>query len=221
MNEWPDNLEEAAAIQERLRAQLRIGDDFGVLRTVAGVDAGFEEAGRVARAAVVRLDFPSLQVRDYAIARRPLTFPYVPGFLSFREAPAIMDAIRRLAAPPDLIICDGQGIAHPRRLGIAAHIGLLLDIPSIGCAKSRLIGSHPPLPAERGAAVPLFDGDEQIGLVLRSRAGTKPVYVSPGHRVGMQSAVDLVMACVTRYRLPETTRAAHRLASHGIMPTEG
>jgi deoxyribonuclease V len=219
MHVWPDNLEEATAIQERLREQLRIGDDFGAPQTVAGVDAGFEDEGRVARAAVVRLDFPSLQLRDYAIARRPVTFPYVPGFLSFREAPVIIDAIRQLAEPPDLIICDGQGIAHPRRLGIAAHIGLLLDIPSIGCAKSRLIGTHAPLPDERGAAVPLLDGNEHIGLVLRSRAGTKPVYVSPGHRVGLQSAVELVMACVTRYRLPETTRAAHRLASHGIVPT--
>jgi len=204
-------------VQERLRGAVLIADDFGTLRTVAGVDVGFEEAGAVTRAAVVVLSFPALAPLAHALARRPTGFPYVPGFLSFREVPAILDALALLPAPPDLLICDGQGIAHPRRFGIACHLGLLSGLPSIGCAKSLLVGRHPPVPAERGARVPLSHHGEQVGWALRTRTGTRPVYVSPGHRVGLDTAADLVMACVTRYRLPETTRYAHNLASHGVI----
>lgn len=169
------------------------------------------------RAAVVVLSFPALVPVAHALARRPTGFPYVPGFLSFREVPAILDALALLPALPDLLICDGQGIAHPRRFGIACHLGLLSGLPSIGCAKSLLVGHHPPVPAERGARAPLSHHGEQVGWALRTRSGTRPVYVSPGHRVGVDTAADLVMACVTRYRLPETTRYAHNLASHGVI----
>ena len=206
------------AVQQRLRGHVRLADDFGALRTVAGVDAGFEDGGRTARAAVVVLSYPELQPLDYAIARGPTRFPYVPGFLSFREAPVIIDALAMLSARPDLVICDGQGVAHPRRLGIASHLGVVLDMPTVGCAKSLLIGSHPELPDERGARVPLTHKGEQIGWVVRTRPGVKPVYVSPGHRVGMEAAAELVLACTTRYRLPETTRYAHNLASNGVIP---
>lgn len=216
--EWPTTIDEAVAVQERLRLEVILQDDFGELRTVAGVDAGFENEGTTARAAVVVLSFPDLKPIDYALARGPARFPYVPGFLSFREAPAILDALAMLKAPPDLVICDGQGIAHPRRLGIACHLGVVSGLPTIGCAKSLLVGHHGELPDSRGARVPLLHRREQVGWLLRSRPGVKPVYVSPGHRVSLDSAVELVMACVTRYRLPETTRYAHNLASNGVLP---
>lgn len=218
MHDWPTDSAAAVALQHQLREQVRIADEYSPLKTVAGVDVGFEDENRTARAAIVVLSYPTLQPLDYAVARLPVTFPYVPGLLSFREVPVVLAACAELQHPPDLLICDGQGIAHPRRLGIASHLGLLLDRPTIGCAKSLLTGRHAPLPAERGAAVALMDGAEQIGVVLRTRAGVKPVYVSPGHRVSMDSAVAIVMSCVTRYRLPETTRMAHNLASNGVAP---
>jgi deoxyribonuclease V len=222
MHDWPTTLEEAQAIQQRLRAQVIAHDDFGEVRMVAGVDAGYEgdpQVGQaIARAAVVVLAYPSLQPLDYVVARRPAPFPYIPGFLSFREAPAVLAALAELRMRPDLLICDGHGIAHPRRLGIATHVGLLAGLPSIGCAKSLLVGRHDPVPDERGAYLPLTHRGEQIGVVLRTRPGVKPVYVSVGHRIGLPSAIRFVMSCVTKYRLPETTRAADGLASHGKIP---
>ena len=222
MHDCPTTLEEARAIQQRLRAQVIAHNDFGEVRTIAGVDAGYEgdpQAGQaLARAAVVVLAYPALQPLDYVVARRPAPFPYVPGFLSFREAPAVLAALEELRVRPDLLICDGQGIAHPRRMGIATHVGLLAGIPSIGCAKSLLVGRHGPVPDERGAYVPLTHRGEQIGVVLRTRVGVKPVYVSVGHRVSLPTAIKFVMSCVTKYRLPETTRAADGLASHGKIP---
>jgi deoxyribonuclease V len=215
---WPATIEQAVAVQERLRSQVVVADEIASLASVAGVDAGFEEDGTIARAAVVVLSYPELKPLDYALARGPARFPYVPGFLSFREAPVILDALALLKSPPDLMICDGQGIAHPRRLGIASHLGVLTGLPTIGCAKSLLIGRHDELPHERGVRVPLIHRREQIGWALRTRPGVKPVYVSPGHRVALSTAADLVMACVTRYRLPETTRYAHNLASNGVLP---
>lgn len=187
-------------------------DRAGVCR-VAGIDVGFEDQGRITRAAVAVLDFPSLALVEQSVARLPTAFPYVPGLLSFREAPAVLAALGPLETAPDLLLYDGQGLAHPRRLGIASHLGLWLDLPSIGVAKSRLVGHHGEVPAPRGAWTPLEDRGEVIGAVLRSRAGVAPLYVSSGHRVSLEGAVAWVMACLTRYRLPETTRWAHRLAS--------
>ncbi|HEY9147853.1 MAG TPA: deoxyribonuclease V, partial [Gammaproteobacteria bacterium] len=146
-------------------------------------------------------------------AREPTRFPYVPGLLSFREVPAVLAALEQLSALPDLLLCDGQGIAPPRRLGIASHLGVLLDLPTIGVAKSRLVGEHAEPGEEKGAWQPLTDKGETLGCVLRSRSNVKPLYISPGHRVSVESARHWVMACLTRYRLPETTRWAHRLAS--------
>jgi deoxyribonuclease V len=216
--DWPTTAEQAIAVQEALRDQVRCDDDFGTPQTVAGVDVGFTDESATARAAVVVLSFPELKPLAHALAYAPASFPYIPGLLSFREAPAILAALNQLGQAPDLLICDGQGIAHPRRLGIASHLGVLSGLPSIGCAKSLLVGRHGPLGAERGARSALLYQGEQIGWVLRTRTGVKPVYVSPGHRVGLDSAAALVMACVTRYRLPETTRYAHNLASHGKIP---
>ncbi len=210
---WDLAPKEAMALQSRLASEVVRHDDFGPVARIGGVDVGFEDAGAVTRAAVAVLDRTSLRLAASAIARLPTRFSYVPGLLSFREAPAVLAALAQLDAPPDLLLCDGQGIAHPRRFGIACHLGLLLDLPAIGVAKTRLVGTHDAVPDRRGAWVPLMDGDEVIGAVLRTRAGVKPLYISPGHRVGLQSAIEWVMACLTRYRLPETTRWAHRLAS--------
>lgn len=210
---WDVSPAEAKAIQERLRGRIRDRDRLRKIRLVAGVDVGFENGGKRTRAAVAVLGFPSLQATAHAIATLPTTFPYVPGLLSFREIPAIVAALDRLDDLPQLILCDGQGYAHPRRFGLACHLGLLTGIPTIGVAKSRLIGSHGRVPQAKGRWVRLKDGDETIGAVLRTRKGVKPVYVSVGNLVSLETAVDLVMKCVTRYRLPETTRAADHLAS--------
>ncbi|HEB58569.1 MAG TPA: deoxyribonuclease V [Gammaproteobacteria bacterium] len=213
-HEW-DNLtsRDARQIQEELAQRVRIKDAFGKLRTVAGVDVGFEEQNTITRAAIAVLRFPELDLLEHVIARRETRFPYIPGYLSFREIPAVLDALRQLAHGPDMLLCDGQGIAHPRRFGIACHLGVLTDLPSIGVAKSRLCGEYEEPGPARGDASPLMVGKEQIGWVLRSRERVKPLFVSPGHRVSMASCRELVMQCVTRYRLPETTRWAHRFAS--------
>jgi deoxyribonuclease V len=204
---------EAAALQTQLRDCVVREDRLGPVRHVAGVDVGFERDGAVTRAAVAVLRFPELALVEHAIARLPTSFPYVPGLLSFREAPAVLEAFARVRTRPDLILYDGQGVAHPRRIGIASHVGLLLDLPSIGVAKTRLIGEHGRVPLTKGRWTPLRDGDEIVGAVLRTRSHVKPLYVSIGHRVSLDTAIRYVMACVTRYRLPETTRFAHRLAS--------
>ncbi len=213
IHRWDVSPREAIAIQQRLRELVRLEDCFDEVKRVAGVDVGFEQGNTVTRAAVAVLEFPGLELVDQSIVRQPTRFPYVPGLLSFREAPAVLEALRQLRESPDLLLVDGQGIAHPRRFGIACHLGVLSGIPSIGVAKSRLVGHHEEVPDERGSWVPLEDKGEIIGAVLRSRKGVRPLYVSPGHCVTLATAIEYVMACVTRYRLPETTRWAHRLAS--------
>lgn len=213
MHTWDVSPKEAIAIQESLLDRVVPHDDFGEVKTIAGVDVGFEENNAITRAAIAVLDIESLELIESAIARRPTTFPYVPGLLSFREIPAVLQAMLELKAVPDLLLCDGQGIAHPRRLGIAVHLGLLTDIPSIGVAMSRLTGTHGDVPPEKGSFVPLMDKGEQIGVELRTRTNVKPLYISLGHRIGIPSAIKFVMKCTPRYRLPETTRWAHKLAS--------
>ena len=210
---WNVTPADARALQERLRGRVSQRDRVGKIQIVAGVDVGFEDGGKRTRAAVATLEFPSLRPAAEAVATRATSFPYIPGLLSFREIPAIVAALSRLKRLPELILCDGQGYAHPRRFGLACHLGVLTNIPTIGVAKSRLIGSHGRVPLLKGRWTPLMDGDEVIGAVLRTRKGVKPVFVSIGHRVSLDTAVELVMQCVTRYRLPETTRAADRLAS--------
>ena len=211
---WNVTASEAIAIQKQLAAYVVREDDLGEVRRVGGVDVGFEEANTVTRAAVVVLSFPQLKVEEEALGRVPTSFPYIPGLLSFREGPAILQSLAKLPRAPDLLLFDGQGIAHPRRLGIASHIGVLTNVPSIGVAKSRLRGKvREPLAEKKGARTLLWDGDEIIGAAVRTRRGTKPLYVSIGHRVSLTTAVEFVLACTTRYKLPETTRQAHRLAS--------
>jgi len=213
-HDWPVTAEDAIAIQNQLRSQVITEDQLGDVQYVAGVDLGFEEDGAISRAAVAVLSFPDLQLQEKAIAKRPTNFPYIPGFLSFREIPAILDALETVSTTPDLIVCDGQGIAHPRRLGIACHLGVLIDIPTIGAAKSLLVGKHDEVPVEKGSWQPLRYRGEVVGAVLRSRTGVKPLYISPGHRISLPTAIDYVLRCTTKYRLPETTRWADKLASN-------
>jgi deoxyribonuclease V len=211
---WDLTPAKAIALQKELAGAIITTDQLDEVRLVAGIDVGFEEGNTVTRAAVVVLTFPALGVVEEVVARRPTSFPYVPGLLSFREGPAILDAFASLQATPDLLLFDGQGLAHPRRFGIACHMGLLTGLPSIGVAKSRLTGRPlGALPEEKGAWLPLVDRDQVVGAVVRTRDCTNPLYVSTGHRVSLPTAVDYTLACTTRYRLPETTRAAHKLAS--------
>jgi deoxyribonuclease V len=211
---WDLTPAEAIALQKALAAAVITRDQVGEVRLVAGIDVGFEEGNTVTRAAVVVLTFPELELVEQVVARRPTSFPYVPGLLSFREGPAILDAFASLQTPPDLLLFDGQGLAHPRRFGIACHMGVLTGLPSIGVAKSRLTGrALGALPEEKGAWLPLIDREEVVGAAVRTRDLTNPLYVSTGHRVSLPTAIDYTLACTTRYRLPETTRAAHKLAS--------
>jgi deoxyribonuclease V len=212
---WDIPTVEARQIQLKLKEKVIKEDRLGKkINYVAGVDVGFEDNGTITRAAVATLTFPQLALYEYAMARRPTGFPYIPGLLSFREIPAVLDALAKLKQVPDILLCDGQGLAHPRRFGIACHLGVLTDIPSIGVAKTRLIGTHALVPQEKGGYVLLMDDAEPIGVVLRTRKDVKPVYVSIGHKISLPSAIDIVMRCVTKYRLPETTRWADRIASN-------
>jgi deoxyribonuclease V len=212
---WDLTPAEARALQERLSARAELRDRLDAPALVAGIDVGFEEGGRITRAAVAVLRFADLELVESALARRPTAFPYVPGLLSFREIPAALDALAALTCTPDLLLADGQGLAHPRRFGLACHLGWLVDTPTIGVAKSRLLGEFTPPSDRRGAWAPLLDRGEVIGAAVHMRRGVKPVFVSPGHRVDVASAVRLTLACTGRYRLPEPSRAAHRLASTG------
>jgi deoxyribonuclease V len=210
---WDLSVPEARELQGRLAAMVTTDTTFdsSAVLTVAGVDVGFR--GDIARAAVVVLALHDLTPLDSALVEVPVRFPYVPGLLALREGPAVLAALDRLVTWPDLILFDAQGLAHPRRLGLASHLGVLLDWPSIGCAKSRLTGTHDEPGEAVGDWVPLLDGDDTIGAVLRTRSGVKPLYVSIGHRVDLPTAVEFVLRCTRTYRLPETTRFAHRLAS--------
>lgn len=213
LHRWDVSPAEAIAIQEQLRHRIIRQDDGGEVDRIAGVDVGFEAGGAVTRAAVVVISFPELELMDQSIVRCRTVFPYVPGLLSFREAPAILEALISLQTLPDLLMVDGQGLAHPRRFGLASHLGLLMKIPSIGVAKSILVGRHQPLSEAEGAWAPLVDAGEVIGAALRTRQGVKPVYVSIGHRISLETAIGITMQCVKKHRLPEPTRQAHLLAS--------
>lgn len=209
----PESPAAAIALQKRLARRVICTDDLPeTLRTVAGVDAAFTDNGRTTRAAVVLCRYPELTVIDRQVHEEPTGFPYIPGLLSFRELPAILPALRALSIAPDLVLCDGQGIAHPRRFGIACHLGVITGLPVIGIGKSRLCGTHRMPGAERGRYSWLNDKGERIGVVLRTRDRTAPLYVSPGHRVGLTTARRLALACTPRFRLPEPIRQADRLA---------
>ncbi|MBI2942025.1 MAG: deoxyribonuclease V [Chloroflexi bacterium] len=214
---WTDDPAEAIALQRALATRVVRENQLGEVRRIAGVDVAAGRFGEQGRASVVVLDYPSLAVVEVASVDATLRFPYIPGLLSFRELPAVLDAFARLSQWPDLALVDGHGIAHPRRFGIASHLGVATDLPTIGCAKSRLVGTHEPVPDVAGATVPLSDGSEVIGAVVRTRVGAKPLYVSSGHRVDLPSAVHWTLACCRGYRLPEPTRLAHLAAGGKLL----
>lgn len=209
---WDLSIVEARALQPKLAAKVlrKTTFDLATVRTVAGVDVSFGKG--VAHAAIAVLSYPDLRLLDKAVGQAPVTFPYVPGLLTFREGPSVLNALEKLTTWPDLLVFDGQGVAHPRRIGLAAHMGVILDHPSVGCAKSRLIGTHEEPGQVVGDWVPLTDEGEIIGAVVRSRSKARPLFVSIGHRVDLSTAIAVVLACTRGYRLPETTRLAHKLA---------
>ena len=211
LHSWDVTPETARQLQNELRAQVIQTDRFGTINTVAGVDIGLRKDTAIA--SVVVLSFPELQVVDSVLTESPVRFPYIPGLLSFREIPPLLTAFAQLQTEPDLVIVDGQGIAHPRRFGLASHLGLILDKPTIGCAKSRLWGRYEEPDSEQGAYTYLTDKEEVIGAAVRTRANVRVVYVSIGHRISLDSARMWVLACCRGYRLPETTRYAHNAAS--------
>ncbi|AUX74118.1 deoxyribonuclease V [Erwinia pyrifoliae] len=207
-----------AALRDQQRqhaAEIVTEDDFDVMppRFIGGADVGFEQGGEVTRAALVVLEYPSLQLIEHQVARIATAMPYIPGFLSFREVPALEAAWQQLAQRPDLLLVDGHGIAHPRRLGVASHFGLLVDVPTIGVAKKRLCGQFTPPDADPGSCQPLMDKEQQLGWVLRSKARCNPLFISPGHRVSQATVRDWVRKCLHGYRLPEPTRWADAVAS--------
>jgi len=210
--ELEQDVADAIALQNTLRHQVSLQDDFGPLTTIAGIDSGYDMNRNLNKAVVVVMDWPSLEVQTTVIATSPTTFPYVPGLLSFREIPAVLEALSCLPQKPDLLMVDGQGIAHPRRLGIAAHLGVVTGIPSIGVAKSRLCGKHSELPLEKGAITKLADKGENIGYVLRSKDKCNELYISAGHRVSQDTALNLTLKCLGKYRLPEPTRIADQIS---------
>ena len=211
LHSWHVTTDEARQLQEKLRNQVIQKDRFAEIRTIAGVDLGIKND--ISLASVVVLNYPNLQIVDGVVAESRVNFPYIPGYLSFREIPPLLVAFARLKTEPDLIIVDGQGIAHPRRFGLACHLGLILDKPTIGCAKSRLCGKYIEPDVEKGSYTHILDHDEIIGVALRTRTNVNVVYVSIGHRISLDTARMITMTCCPKYRLPETTRYAHKAAT--------
>ena len=214
---WDVTPREASAIQRQLRARLSFEDGVSLpdVRVVAGVDNAYvrRERETIACSAAVALRFPSLELIESHVAYVPVRFPYVPGLLAFREVPAMLEALAGLAVAPDVVLVDAHGYAHPRRLGEASHLGLLIDRPTIGCAKSRLVGSYEPPGEELGARTPLVHRDEVVGAVIRTRPGSSPLFVSAGHKISLETAVEIVLACASSGAsvMPEPTRRADAL----------
>jgi len=212
LHAWQLSIAQALDIQRRLSKQVSWIGEVIEPGFIAGVDIAVGKANEIAQAAVVVLSYPELRLVAVELMQGRLEFPYIPGLLSFRESPLILDACRKLLLTPDLIIVDGQGVAHPRRLGLASHLGLFLDVPTIGCAKSRLCGSHDIPTEEAGSYTEVLDKGEVIGAALRTRTGVKPLYISIGHRINLENAIYWVLQCCSGYRLPEPTRLAHLAA---------
>ncbi|MBI2957665.1 MAG: deoxyribonuclease V [Chloroflexi bacterium] len=220
LHEWGLTYAEAIQVQLALAGMVSTRNEVVAPRLIAGIDARYEGSKGMATGAVVVLSYPDMALREVRTCQALPLFPYIPGLLSFRECPVIMEACRRLTLSPDLVFVDGQGIAHPRRIGLASHVGLLLDRPTIGCAKSRLCGEHEEPGPDRGAWSDLVDAGAVIGASLRTKSRTKPVYVSVGHRVDLSTAIQWALACYGGYRLPEPVRLAHLAASGKLAETE-
>ena len=225
VNSWQLSTNQAIEMQRRLATEVFRNNEVIKPHFIAGVDISIRRGDEMATGSVVVMSYPELEVVETKVARGRLDFPYIPGLLSFRELPLTLAAFEQLNITPDLILVDGQGIAHPRRIGIASHLGLFLDIPTIGCAKSLLCGSHQTPGAEPGSYAEITDKGETIGAALRTKSGVKPVFVSIGHKIDLPTAIQWVMNCCRGYRLPEPTRLAHQLAKSsspmGIMEAAG
>ncbi len=207
--EWPNNYREGVEIQERLRSKVVIRPFRGRVKSVGGVDAAVDRSEKKIYAAILLFTYPELEFIDEAAASEVAVFPFIPGLLSFREGPAIVAAYHKLSMKPDLMIFDGQGIAHPRRFGIASHMGVLLDLPTVGCAKSRLVGEYKEPGLKKGDFSSLVYEGEEVGVVLRTRDGVRPVFVSPGHRMDLKSSINAILSMCGGYRLPQPIRLAH------------
>ena len=217
---WQLTTREFIDIQKRLSENILQKDEVETARFIAGVDISAGRRGGQAKAAVVVLNYPDLKLVEIGLAEGALDVPYIPGLLSFRELPLVLQACRKVAIKPDLIMVDGQGIAHPRRLGIASHLGLMLDIPAIGCAKSRLCGDCGMPGNEEGDYTYIKDKGETIGAVLRTKRTVKPMYISTGHKICLENAIKWVMDCCRGYRLPQPTRLAHLAAGGNLKQNE-
>ncbi len=213
---WDVSPAEARHIQRQLRERVSIAPLDRQPEIVAGIDVGVKK--KRARAAVVLLSYPELTPVQAVTAEMTVSFPYLPGLLAFREGPVVLAAMERLEIRPDVLMFDAQGLAHPRRMGLATHLGILLDVPAVGCAKSRLCGTYVEPADQKGSWSPLMDEDQVIGAVVRTRSRVRPVFVSVGHRVDLETALSLVLNCAVRYRLPEPTRWAHRVAAGQPLP---
>ncbi len=209
LHPWRLPYAEAVAVQEQLREQLVVNKRPAVIRRVAGADVAYSRASQRLYAAVLVFSYPDLELLESRSSRRKAAYPYLPGLLSFREAPVLLQTFEKLARRPDLVIFDGQGIAHPRGMGLAAHMGILLDLPTLGCAKGRLVGTHCPVGESKGSVSLLRRDTTVIGAAVRTRERVKPVYVSPGHRMDVAGAVQMTLALCRGYRLPDPTRRAH------------
>ncbi|MBX7146031.1 MAG: deoxyribonuclease V [Alphaproteobacteria bacterium] len=211
---WPDNLKEAASIQKQLANKVRLENNFANLNLIAGIDVSYDLTNNLSYAVIVTMTLDQLKPIQTIIKHLPTTIPYVPGFLSFREIPVILEALKDLPHRPDIFMVDGQGVAHPRGLGIAAHLGVLTNIPSIGVAKSKLIGSYQEPDWIKGSQSPLINKNKKIGTVLRSKDNVKPLFISSGHYIDHETAINVTIACLTKYRLPEPTRYADKISKN-------
>lgn len=217
LHPWPTTPQEAEALQDRLRPLLALAEPGPIeIETVAGLDVSYQEGTDRLAAAVVVLEATTLQQLEASVVVGTASFPYVPGLFAFRELPTLIEALERLTVVPDLLVCDGHGLAHPRRFGLACHVGVLTGLPSLGVGKTRLVGSYVPPALSRGSMSDLIDEGEVIGRVLRTQDGVRPVFVSAGHRIDLDTACRHVLALTPRYRLPETTRRADRLSRQAL-----
>jgi deoxyribonuclease V len=219
LHSWDVSTTEASQIQQQLASEVsHVSTLPEKLSYIAGVDISTSRYGGLARGAVVVLRYPSLEVEEVRVAEAEPPFPYIPGLLSFREVPVLKGALEALAITPDLVLVDGQGLAHPRRFGLACHLGLMLDVPTVGCAKSILLGKHESLPQEANSWAEMTDNGEVVGAAVRTRTNVKPVYVSVGHKIDLHTAIGWTLACCRGLRIPEPTRLAHQAAGGKLNP---
>jgi len=218
LHNWELSYKQAIDLQKQLALRVRFASLREEPTLIVGLDCALNRASERIFAAAVVLRLPNLELVETVTASKKLTFPYIPGLLSFREAPVCIAAVEKLKTNPDVFLIDGQGIAHPRRLGLAAHLGLFFDKPTIGCAKSRLIGTFDKPPLDKGSHTPLKDKEQIIGAVLRTRTNVKPLFISVGHKCILDDAIAITLACTTKYRLPEPTRMAHQLVGRAKTP---